>query len=127
MSIKKRILVVDDEPDHCIIVQRILEKEGFEVEVAYDGVECLQKVRANPPDAIILDVVMPGIDGIKLLQMARKSRRYAKIPVIFVSGHASKDDLDERQREIVDKANGYIEKPLKTRTFLETVKALLQK
>jgi two-component system, OmpR family, alkaline phosphatase synthesis response regulator PhoP len=48
---KKKILVVDDEPDHCALVQRILEKAGYEVDVAYDGRECLQKVSADPPDA----------------------------------------------------------------------------
>ena len=52
MSGKKRILVVDDEPDFVSIVQANLEKEGFEVEVAYDGVEGLEKVRANPPDLL---------------------------------------------------------------------------
>ena len=51
MSAKKRILVVDDEPDFCAIVQTNLEKEGFEVELAYNGVEGLEKVQANPPDA----------------------------------------------------------------------------
>ncbi|MEW5909412.1 MAG: response regulator, partial [Thermodesulfobacteriota bacterium] len=51
MNKKKRILVVDDEPDFCSIVQGQLEKENFEVELAYNGVEGLEKVRANPPDA----------------------------------------------------------------------------
>jgi PleD family two-component response regulator len=63
MKMKKKILVVDDEPDHCALVQRILEKAGFEVDVAYDGHECLQKVSADPPDAIVLDVVMPETNG----------------------------------------------------------------
>jgi CheY-like chemotaxis protein len=63
MSEKKRILVVDDEPDFAAIVQENLEKEGFEVEVAYDGIEGLEKVHANPPDAIVLDVMMPEKDG----------------------------------------------------------------
>ena len=51
MSEKRRILVVDDEPDFCSIVQGQLEKEGFEVELAYNGIEGLEKVQANPPDA----------------------------------------------------------------------------
>ena len=59
MSEKKRILVVDDEPDFAAIVQENLEKEGFEVEIAYDGAEGLEKVHANPPDSIVLDVMMP--------------------------------------------------------------------
>ena len=63
MGEKKKILVVDDEPDFAGIVQQNLEKEGFDVEVAYDGEEGLEKVHANPPDAIVLDVMMPGKDG----------------------------------------------------------------
>ncbi|MBT8357502.1 MAG: response regulator, partial [Deltaproteobacteria bacterium] len=63
MGDKKRILLVDDEPDFCSIVQGQLEKEGFEVELAYNGVEGLKKIRENPPDAIILDVMMPEKDG----------------------------------------------------------------
>jgi len=70
MSEKKRILVVDDEPDFCSIVQGQLEKEGFEVEVAYNGVEGLEKVKANPPDAIVLDVMMPEKDGYKMCKRA---------------------------------------------------------
>jgi DNA-binding response OmpR family regulator len=70
---------------------------------------------------------MPKIDGIKLFQMARKSKTYAKVPVLFVSGHLSKDALDERQAEIVDTADGYIQKPLKTKIFLDRVKVLLEK
>ena len=52
----EKILVVDDEPDFCLIVQGQLEKEGFDVDLAYNGVEGLEKVQANPPDAIVLDV-----------------------------------------------------------------------
>jgi two-component system alkaline phosphatase synthesis response regulator PhoP len=63
MTEKKRILVVDDEPDFCSIVQGQLEKEGFEVDVAYNGVEGLEKVHANPPYAIVLVVMMPDMDG----------------------------------------------------------------
>jgi CheY-like chemotaxis protein len=70
---------------------------------------------------------MPGIDGIKLFQMVRKSERYAGIPVLFVSGYSSEEGLEAGQREIVDKADGYIQKPFKTKIFLDEVKALLAK
>ena len=59
MAGEKRILVVDDEADFAALVQGNLEKEGFKVELAYNGVEGLAKVQANPPDAIVLDVMMP--------------------------------------------------------------------
>ncbi len=71
MDEKKRILVVDDEPDFASIVQGNLEKEGFEVEVAYNGVEGLEKTHANQPDAIVLDVMRPEMDGYEMC-----NRRY---------------------------------------------------
>ena len=79
MNVKKRILVVDDEPDHCALVQRILERAGFEVEVAYDGRECLQKVKANPPDAIVLDVVMPELDGLVVCRTLKNDKAYCRL------------------------------------------------
>ena len=80
MSNKKRILVVDDEPDFASIVQGNLEKEGFEVEVAYNGVEGIEKVKANPPDAIVLDVMMPEKDGYEVCAEIKKEDRLKILP-----------------------------------------------
>jgi two-component system, OmpR family, alkaline phosphatase synthesis response regulator PhoP len=75
MSAKKRILVVDDEPDFVAIVQSNLEKEGFEVDVAYNGLEGIEKVKASPPDCIVLDVMMPEMDGFKVCQELKKDEK----------------------------------------------------
>jgi two-component system alkaline phosphatase synthesis response regulator PhoP len=82
MSLQKRVLVVDDEPDFASIVQKNLEKEGFTVEVAYNGVEGLEKVRANPPDAIVLDVMMPEKDGYQVCKELKEDEQTRDIPVI---------------------------------------------
>ena len=79
MSEKKRILVVDDEPDFCSIVQGQLEKEGYEVEVAYNGVEGLEKVLASPPDAIVLDVMMPEMDGYEVCKKLKADEKCVDI------------------------------------------------
>ena len=79
MSEKKRILVVDDEPDFCAIVQGNLEKEGFEVEVAYDGAQGIEKVKANPPDAIVLDVMMPEKDGYEVCKELKDDDKFCDI------------------------------------------------
>lgn len=79
MSEKKRILVVDDEPDFVSIVKKNLEKAGFDVEVAYDGVEGIAKVKANPPDAIVLDVMMPEKDGYKVCSELKADAKYKNI------------------------------------------------
>ncbi len=89
MTLKKRILVVDDEADFCAIVQYNLEKQGFEVEVAYDGEECLSKVKANPPDAIILDIVMPEKDGYAVCRAIKSDKRLAAIPILMLTAAAS--------------------------------------
>ena len=85
MNLQKRILVVDDEPDFASIVQGNLEKEGFTVDVAYNGVEGLEKVQANPPDAIVLDVMMPEKDGYVVCQELKEDDKYCNIPIILLT------------------------------------------
>jgi two-component system, OmpR family, alkaline phosphatase synthesis response regulator PhoP len=89
MTLKKRILVVDDEADFCSLIQCNLEKQGFEVEVAYDGEECLSKVKANPPDAIILDIIMPEKDGHAVCRALKSDKKLAAIPIVLLTAAAS--------------------------------------
>jgi two-component system alkaline phosphatase synthesis response regulator PhoP len=89
MTLKKRILVVDDEADFCSVLRSNLEKQGFEVDVAYDGEECLSKVRANPPDAIILDIVMPEKDGCAVCKAIKSDKQLAAIPIVMLTAAAS--------------------------------------
>jgi two-component system alkaline phosphatase synthesis response regulator PhoP len=127
MDGKKRILVVDDEPDFASIVQGNLEKEGFEVEVAYDGVEGLEKVKANPPDVIVLDVMMPEKDGYKMCKEVKADERFAHIPVIMltaVGDHVTStrySHADGRSMEAED----YLAKPASAEEITASVKRLL--
>jgi two-component system alkaline phosphatase synthesis response regulator PhoP len=89
MTEKKRILLVDDEPDFCAIVQGDLQKAGFLVELAYDGAEGLAKIRANPPDAVVLDVMMPEMDGYAVCKQLKQDPRLKEIPVIMLTAVAS--------------------------------------
>ena len=89
MAEKKRILVVDDEPDFAAIVQGNLEKEGFLVDVAYNGVEGIAKVKANPPDAIVLDVMMPEKDGYQVCAELKRDANYSDIPIVLLTAVAS--------------------------------------
>lgn len=88
MTEKHRVLVVDDEPDLVQIIQGALEKEGFEVDAAYDGVEGLAKVKANPPTAIVLDVMMPEMDGWKVCKELKDDERYCDIPIVMLTAVA---------------------------------------
>jgi two-component system alkaline phosphatase synthesis response regulator PhoP len=127
MSEKKRILVVDDEPDFAGIVQQNLEKEGFEVEVAYDGEEGLEKVRANPPDAIVLDVMMPGKDGYQVCSELKANDRYADIPIILltaVASHVTSTRYSHRDGMSTE-ADDYLAKPASAEQITESIKGLL--
>jgi two-component system alkaline phosphatase synthesis response regulator PhoP len=127
MSEKKRILVVDDEPDFCSIVQANLEKEGFEVEVAYDGVEGIKKVKANPPDAIVLDVIMPEKDGYEVCAEIKADEKYADIPILMLTAVASRvSSTHYSHREGMSmEAEDYLPKPASAQQILESVKRLL--
>jgi two-component system alkaline phosphatase synthesis response regulator PhoP len=85
MTLNKRILVVDDEPDFCSALQCNLEKQGFEVDVAFDGGECLSKVKADPPDAIILDIMMPDMDGCAVCKAIKTDKRLQAIPIVMLT------------------------------------------
>ena len=127
MSEKKRVLVVDDEPDFAGIVQQNLEKEGFEVEVAYDGDEGLEKIKANPPDAIVLDVMMPGKDGYQVCSELKADERYAGIPVILltaVASHVTSTRYSHRDGMSTE-ADDYLAKPASAEQITESIKGLL--
>jgi two-component system alkaline phosphatase synthesis response regulator PhoP len=127
MSEKKRILVVDDEPDFASIVQGNLEKEGFDVEVAYDGVEGLKKVKENPPDAIVLDVMMPEMDGYEMCAKLKKDPKFSGIPVVLLTAVASRVTTTRYSHYdgMSTEADDYIPKPASSEDIIASVKRLL--
>jgi len=127
MSERKRILVVDDEPDFASIVQANLEKEGFDVEVAYDGVEGLEKVKANPPDAIVLDVMMPNKDGYEMCKDLKGDDKYKDIPVVLLTAVASHVTSTRYSHSdgMSTEADDYIPKPASAEDVTESIKGLL--
>ena len=127
MSDKKLILVVDDEPDFSSIVQSYLEKEGFRVELAYDGVEGLEKVRANLPDAIVLDVMMPEMDGYEMCAKLKEDDKLADIPIVMLTAVA--DHIGSTRYSHHDgmnmEADDYLPKPASADEITECVKSLV--
>ncbi|MEN8780717.1 MAG: response regulator [Desulfobacterales bacterium] len=127
MTLQKRILIVDDEPDFAAIVQGNLEKEGFEVEVAYNGVEGLQKVQSNPPDAIVLDVMMPEKDGYVVCKELKGDDKYCDIPIILltaVASHVTSTRYTHREGMSTE-ADDYIAKPASAEEITKSLKRLL--
>lgn len=107
MSRKARILAVDDENDILLIVRTSL-KDEYDVDTASSGAEALQKIQDNPPDLVILDMMMPEMDGIEVLEEIRRMTQTATTPVIFLTGVSDKAKI----REALDKGTQYyITKP----------------
>jgi len=124
---KQRILLIDDEPTIVKMVSRRLEVSGFEVLVAKDGHEALTKARAENPDLIIIDLMLPGMNGFEVCQVLRKYPSMQKIPIIIFSGIAEKMGLDEKQCFDVG-ANAYIGKLEGGMTaLLDQIETLLSK
>ena len=127
MAEKKRILVVDDEPDFAAIVQGNLEEEGFDVEVAYNGVEGIEKVKANPPDAIVLDVMMPEKDGYQMCAELKGDEKYVDIPIVLLTAVASHISSTRYSHSdgMSTEADDYLPKPASAADITESIKGLL--
>ncbi len=88
MSDKKRVLVVDDDPDFVDLLQLQLEKLQCEVDIAYNGVEGLDKINAQCPDVILLDVMMPEKDGFQMCKELKENEKFSDIPIIMLTAVA---------------------------------------
>lgn len=117
----QRILVVDDDHDIAFLISEFLMKHGYEVLVARDGEEALEKLKNDVPDLIIADLTMPKMSGWHFTQRIRRDARLAKIPIIVLSGLLENDS----EPETFESANAYISKPFDIFKLLEKVKALL--
>ena len=123
MADKKRLLLVEDEVDMQEMVRMRLEASGYEVLVASDGQEALDKAHQEKPDLIILDIMLPKMDGYKVCGLLKADARYNKIPIIMFSARAQ--DQDKVTAQEVG-ANDYICKPFNPKELLEKISNLLQ-
>lgn len=117
----KKILVVDDEKPISDIIKFNMEKEGYEVVVAYDGEEALEKVESESPDLIILDLMLPKIDG---LEVAKRVREKHHTPIIMVT---AKDSELDKVLGLELGADDYVTKPFSNRELVARVKANLRR
>lgn len=118
-----RLLVVDDEPSIRLLMAAILEQEGYEVEAVAGGVEALAAVERELPDVILLDLLMPEMDGWRFLEELRARGLRSKVRVIIVSAMADTDSVDRGQREGVRE---HVAKPFDPRAILRAVEAVLE-
>ena len=121
---KKRILIVDDEEDIISILKLRLEANNYEVLSAHDGQEGLNKARSEKPDLIILDLMLPKLDGYKVCSMLKFDKHYSAIPIIMFTARAQKEDEELGKKMGAD---GYIHKPFESEILLKKIKELLEK
>lgn len=119
-----KILIVDDEPDILDLLAYNLEKEGYAVQKAHDGEEAIRKAMATPPDMILLDIMMPQLDGIETCRRLRALPHLQQAYIVFLTARA------EEYSELAGfeaGADDYIPKPIKPRLLLSRLKAILRR
>ncbi len=121
---KKKILVVDDERDLVEIMTFRLKGAGYDVLTAYDGQEALDRARRDKPDLIILDLMLPKIDGYKVCGMLKFDTRFKKIPVILFTARAQEADRNTGKEVGAD---AYITKPFESQALLDKIEELLKR
>jgi two-component system, OmpR family, response regulator MprA len=118
---KPRILVADDDPEIVSFLRRGLTFEGFSVDAAGDGRQALDKIRESEPDLLILDVMMPGIDGLEVSKLVRQA---SKVPILMLT---AKGTVADRVAGLNSGADDYLIKPFAFDELLARVKALLRR
>ena len=115
-----RILLVEDEKNIIISIKMFLEKQGYIVEVANNGIEALEKVQTTLPDLILLDIVMPKMNGLTVCRIMKENPETKHIPIVFISAKTQKADIDEALKL---GAEEYIIKPFNH----EEIKSVIKK
>lgn len=121
---KKKVLLVDDEIDFVEVVSTRLEANGFEVLPAYDGEEALEKVKEARPDIIILDIMMPKINGFDVCRKLKLDQNYKDIPIIMLTAKFQTSDI---KFGAAMGADAYITKPFEPSVLLDKIHELLKK
>ena len=117
----RRILIVDDEERMVRFIRLNLEHDGFQVLEAFNGTQAINKIRSNLPDLVLLDVMMPDMDGFEVLRIIREVSR---VPVIMLT---AKGEEEDRVRGLEMGADDYITKPFSPRELVSRVRAVLRR
>jgi len=116
------ILLVEDNERNLKLLRDVLDYAGYDVRVARTAEDGITLAASEPPDLVLMDLQLPGIDGMEALRRLRESPRTADIPVVAVTAQAMKHD---RERALAAGFNGYIEKPISVRAFPDQVRSFL--
>ena len=122
--VRPRILVIEDEPDIREILEYALEREGFDVTLAADGQSGLQQIRKRAPELLVLDLMLPGMDGLEICRRLKSEPATASIPVVMVT---AKDDESDIVLGLGLGADDYIAKPFSPKELVARVRAVLRR
>lgn len=122
MKTTKKILIVDDDPNILLSVEFLLVKNGFNVLVARNGMEAMEIIEDTVPDIVLLDIMMPDVDGYVICEYIKKNERTKSAKVIFLSAKSREVDVNFGYEMGADL---YMVKPFSTRTLLEKINVLL--
>lgn len=120
---KKKVLLTDDEPNIVRVVAARLKAHNYEVIPAYDGEEALEKVASEKPDILLLDIMLPKMDGFEVCRRIRAEESTKHLPIILFSAKTQEEDK-KKGREV--QADAYISKPFDPQRLIETIDLLLR-
>jgi two-component system phosphate regulon response regulator PhoB len=118
---KPRILIIEDERGLTEVLSYNLQREGYETVVAHDGLEGLRKAQTQPPDLVILDLMLPGVDGLEICRQLRAAKQTARIPIVMLT--AKGEETDQVVGFSVG-ADDYVTKPFSVKVLLQRIRAL---
>ncbi len=119
---KKKILIADDNPDNVELLRKRLSAQGYQIAAAFDGEEALQAVLKENPDLLILDIMMPKLDGYEVLRRLKKQDEYRNLPVILLT---AKKEIPDKLKGLDIGADDYITKPFNPQELLARVRSLM--
>jgi two-component system, OmpR family, alkaline phosphatase synthesis response regulator PhoP len=120
----KKILIVEDEYDVIKLLRYNLEKEGFKVSYTTDGSLVLAEIRRDEPDLVILDLMLPGLDGLEICRQIRRHEKYSSLPILMLTARSEEAD---RVVGLEMGADDYVSKPFSMRELIARVRALLRR
>lgn len=120
----KKILIVEDNPLNMELLKDILEAQGYQIVQAYNSEEALTLLKVAKPDLIVMDIQLPGMDGLTLTRLLKEKEGFKDIPIVAVTAHTMKGD---RERALAAGCNGYISKPINIKLFSATIADFLFK
>jgi len=124
MTKPKQILIIEDNPDFLMLLKERLEMNGYETITAQNGLKGLSAVKEKNPDLILLDLMLPEIDGHKLCRMIKFDKRFKEIPVIILTSRDTSDDAELAKKY---RADAFIVKTTRKGILLDVIKKLLER